>query len=149
MKKMFLAFATSLLVSAAFAQDLKQEVFSNQKGAINGYDPVAYFTENKPMKGNHSLSFKWNNATWYFASKGNLESFKANPEKYAPQFGGYCAYGLSQGKKAPTDPAAFTIVDDKLYLNYNATVKQMWLKDEKNYIMMANNNWPNLKDKAE
>lgn len=136
-----------LLTAQIFAQSLKPEVFSSTKGAINGYDPVAYFTNGKPVKGDSHFSLKWKEATWYFSSQMNLESFKNDPEKYAPQFGGYCAYGLSQGHKAPTEPDAFTIVDGKLYLNYNKDVKKKWLGDQSNYIMQANHNWPELKNK--
>ena len=73
--------------------------------------------------------------------------YKASPEKYAPQYGGYCAYGLADGHKAPTDPTAWTISDGKLYLNYNKDVQTSWLKDKNNYIIVANKKWPGLKDK--
>ena len=99
------------------------------------------------MKGNENLGYQWNEATWLFSSKANLDSFKLNPQKYAPQFGGYCAYGVSENHKAPTDPEAWTIVNDKLYLNYNPKVQTYWNKDRDKRIADANKNWLLLKDK--
>jgi YHS domain-containing protein len=127
----------------AFAQS--SEVFTTDEGAIHGYDPVAYFKEGKPLKGKKEFSILWNGAQWSFSSKGNLETFKANPEKYAPQYGGYCAYGTSEGHKASTQPDAFTIVNDKLYLNYNKDVKAEWSKNQKERINKADENWPTVK----
>jgi YHS domain-containing protein len=118
---------------AAYSQT-KPEYFITDKGAINGYDPVAYFEENKPVKGNEKISLKWKEAEWYFASQKNLELFKANPEKYAPQYGGYCAFGMSRGYKANTLPEAWTIADGKLYLNYNLDVRTEWSKKQKEFI---------------
>ena len=135
-----------LLCVNAVAQ--KSETFVQSGNAIRGYDPVAYFTESKPVKGNEKLAYKWNNANWYFSSQQNLDLFKANPEKYAPQYGGYCAYGLSNGYKAPTDADAWTIENGKLYLNYNTEVREMWNKEKKERIDKANKNWPQVKDKG-
>lgn len=115
--------------------------------AIRGYDPVAYFNQGKPVKGNEKLVYSWNNASWYFSSKENLDLFKANPIKYAPQYGGYCAYGLSEGHKAPTDADAWTIENGKLYLNYNTDVRKMWSKEKKERIEKADKNWTEIKDK--
>lgn len=126
----------------------KSEIFIQSGKAIRGYDPVAYFTESKPVKGNEQLVYKWNNANWYFSSQENLDRFKANPEKYAPQYGGYCAYGLSNGYKAPTDADAWTIENGKLYLNYNTEVRDMWNKDRKERVEKADKNWPQVKDKG-
>ncbi|MFN8306801.1 MAG: YHS domain-containing (seleno)protein [Ferruginibacter sp.] len=125
----------------------KSEVFIKDGAAIRGYDPVAYFKEAKPVRGNENLGYQWNEATWLFSSKANLDSFKLNPQKYAPQFGGYCAYGVSENHKAPTDPEAWTIVNDKLYLNYNPKVQTYWNKDRDKRIADANKNWLLLKDK--
>ncbi|MBC8151587.1 MAG: YHS domain protein [Bacteroidetes bacterium] len=155
MKTNLIQFAAVLLLitSAAFAQQSPGRgagVFAPEHQAIRGYDPVAYFTASKPVKGLKNLTYDWKDVTWSFASQANLDAFKANPGKYAPQYGGYCAYGLSEGHKAPTDPDAFTIVDDKLYLNYNPKVKTMWGKDRDSRIKKANENWPTVKDaKAE
>ena len=137
---LFVVSATSL-----FAQ--KSEVFKPSDQAIRGYDPVAYFTAGKPVKGDQKLVLHWKDADWHFASKENLNSFAKNPEKYAPAYGGYCAYGMSEGHKAPTDPDAWTIVDGKLYLNYSVDVRTKWRENENERIDKANKNWPQLKDK--
>ncbi|MEO6315738.1 MAG: YHS domain-containing (seleno)protein [Chitinophagaceae bacterium] len=140
----------SWLLIAGFTTSFAQQsaVFSSAaEGAIHGYDPVAYFKESKAVKGDKKYSFTWNTATWYFANPENLEAFKATPEKFAPQYGGYCAYGLADGHKAPTDPEAWLIADGKLYLNYNKNVQAMWKKKQSAYIETADKNWPTLKDK--
>lgn len=125
----------------------KSPVYVTNNIAINGYDAVAYFKEHKPVKGTKNYLFEENGVNWYFSSQANLDSFKTNPEKFMPQFGGYCAYGLSQGHKAPTDPDAWTIVDDKLYLNYNKDVQKLWKQNQSELIKTAENKWPELKDK--
>ena len=136
----FLMMTVSLLAQ-------KSEVFKTDEGAIKGYDPVAYFKDAKPVKGYKKFAYMWKDADWYFASQQNLDLFKSNPEKYAPQYGGYCAYGTAAGHKASTEPQTWTIVDNKLYLNYNNEVKSMWIKDKPGYIKKANENWPTIKDK--
>ena len=146
MKKVVLAMSFLLFGSmAVFAQ--KSSVFNPPEGAIHGFDPVAYFKESKPVKGNKLYTYAWNSATWYFTNQQNLDTFKANPERFAPQYGGYCAYGLADGHKAPTDPQAWLIADGKLYLNYNKEVQGMWKKKQAEYIQKADKNWPALKDK--
>jgi YHS domain-containing protein len=125
------------------------QYFNTSGVAIHGYDPVAYFTENKPVEGMKQFAYSWQGTEWRFKSQQNLDAFKTNPEKYAPQFGGYCAYGVSEDHKSPTEPDAFTILNDKLYLNYNTKVKEMWIKDTKGRIEKAEMNWPALKDKKE
>lgn len=146
MKKLVLVAAMALFVSAQLKAQ-KAEVFSASSQAIRGYDPVAYFTEGKPVKGNKEFSYQWNDANWYFSSKADLDSFKKNPEKYAPQYGGYCAYGCSEGHKAPTDPNAWTIIDGKLYFNYSLKVKELWVKNTGERIAQADKIWPTIKDK--
>ena len=125
------------------------EIFSNKKGAINGYDAVAYFKESKPVKGDTQFNYQWKDANWYFSNKENLETFKADPDKYIPQYGGYCAYGTSEGHKATTEPDAWTIADGKLYLNYNKDVKVEWNKNQSELIKKADKNWIELKGKKE
>lgn len=120
------------------------KVFSTTDGAIRGYDPVAFFVEQKPVKGKKDFSFEWNEATWYFSSQENLAAFKADPAKYAPQYGGYCAFGTAEGHKAPTDTDTWTLLDGKLYFNYNKNVQRDWLKDTNGYIEKADKNWPSL-----
>ena len=146
MKKVILVTAF-LMAGAAVLFAQKSEVFSPSDKAIRGYDPVAYFTEGKAVKGNENLTYHWHDADWYFSSTQNLNSFSKNPDKYVPQYGGYCAYGLSEGHKAPTDPDAWTIVDGKLYLNYSKDVRTKWRENEKERIQKADKNWPQLKDK--
>lgn len=142
-------FALSVLVCLLFSScaNRQPEIFSDSSSAINGYDPVAYFTDQKPVKGNPDFSYQWKDANWIFSSQQNLELFKKNPEQYAPQYGGYCAYGCSKGKKATTDPNAWTIVDGKLYLNHSAEVKDLWMKQQKENIEIADKQWPEIKDK--
>lgn len=147
MKKVFLVVAVAVMASVQLKAQ-KAEVFSTTFGAINGYDPVAFFKEGKPVKGNESFTYKWNDAEWHFSSKENLDSFSKNPEKYAPQYGGYCAYGCSEGHKAPTTPDTWTIIDGKLYFNYNLKVKELWSKNREERIEQANKNWPEIKDKG-
>ena len=105
--------------------------------AIQGYDTVAYFTAGKPVKGDDSLVHEWMGAKWKFSTAANLELFKANPEKYAPQYGGYCAYGVSQDNLVSIEPDKFKVQDGKLYLNYDADVQATWLKDTAGYVKQA------------
>lgn len=105
--------------------------------AILGYDAVAYFTQGKAVKGLDEHIWEWMGAKWKFASRANLEAFKTAPTKYAPQYGGYCAYGVSRGYLVKIDPEQFRIIDDKLYLNYDAEVQAEWLKDPAGYIRAA------------
>ena len=132
--------AALLLAGAALAQ--KAEVFSDGGAAIRGNDPVAYFTEGKPVKGKAEFSHQWKGATWRFASAANRERFAAAPEKYAPQYGGYCAYGVASGYAVKTEPDAWSVVEGKLYLNYDRNVQASWVKDIPGYIRKADANWP-------
>jgi YHS domain-containing protein len=143
MKKIPLLFILLISSVVLFAQ--QPIVFIADNAAINGYDAVAYFKEGKPVKGTKEFSASWSGATWLFATKENKEVFVADPEKYAPQFGGYCAYGTAQGHKAPTQPDAWTIVNDKLYLNYNKNVQKEWKQNQNAFIDKANKNWPEVK----
>jgi YHS domain-containing protein len=142
MKNLASTFILMLILNAAFGQ---QEVFSKLNEAIQGYDPVAYFKDSKAIKGKKELSYTWKGASWLFSSEQNLNDFKSNPEKFAPQFGGYCAYGVADGHKAPTSPDAWTIVDGKLYLNYDKGVRELWDKDRDAFVKKANANWPTVK----
>jgi YHS domain-containing protein len=140
--KMIMATITALLLVASTQA---QPVFSQNGKAIRGYDPVAYHIQKMPVAGADSLQHSWNGASWFFSSRENLDRFKANPAKYAPAYGGYCAYGVSENHLSPTDPLAFTIVRDTLYLNYNLKVRSLWLKDTTQRIQTANMYWPKLK----
>ena len=114
--------------------------------AIDGYDPVAYFEQGEPVEGSRSHTHEWQGATWRFANAENRDRFAAEPEKYAPQYGGYCAWAVSQGKTAGIDPDAWKIVDGKLYLNYNAKIQKRWEGDIPGNIAAADSNWPTLLD---
>jgi hypothetical protein len=139
----------SFLVFSLGCSLAQVDYYSDDNGlAINGYDPVAYFLEDKPVRGFSQFTFVWQQTEWRFKNQANLDAFKLSPEKFAPQFGGYCAYGTSENHKSPTEPAAFTIVDDKLYLNYSMKVKQLWLKDMRGHITKAEVNWVTLKEKT-
>ncbi len=124
----------------------KPEIFTgNSEGiAIRGYDPVGYFAEGKPVEGSTQYSTEWKGATWRFANAENLAAFESNPEKYAPKYGGYCAYAVSQGYTAKTEPEAWTIIDGKLYLNYSLGVKATFDSDQPGYIAQAEKNWPKV-----
>jgi len=123
-------------------------IFQSGGIAIHGYDPVAYFQDKKPVKGKKEYEHQWMGATWRFNSNENRDLFRANPEQYAPQYGGYCAYGMSSGYAAPTEANAWSVVDGKLYLNYNREVQKMWKKDIPGYILKADHNWPQIPKKA-
>jgi hypothetical protein len=114
--------------------------------AIKGYDPVAYFTAGKPVEGTKEFEFVWQDAKWRFSSAANRDAFKAAPEKFAPQYGGYCAWAVSQGYTANIDPSAWKIVEGKLYLNYSADVQKKWSADIPGFIKSANANWRKLKE---
>lgn len=126
-------------------QNYAQNQYLKNGVAVQGYDPVAYFESNKAIEGKSEINAEYNKAQYFFSSEANKSLFLKNPEKYAPQFGGYCAYGVSEDHTSPTDPKAFTIVDDKLYLNYNLKVKELWSKDREERIKKANVNWEKLK----
>lgn len=112
--------------------------------AIRGTDPVAYFTQGRPTAGRAEYTYSWNNVTWQFDSAENRDLFAANPEQYAPQYGGFCAWAVSEGYTAPIDPNAWRIVDDKLYLNYSRNIQRRWERDIPGNISKANANWPEL-----
>jgi YHS domain-containing protein len=112
--------------------------------AVSGYDPVAYFRVGKPVEGSGEFTTQWNGAEWRFANAQNLADFKESPEKYAPQYGGYCAWAVSQGYTASSDPEAWKIRDGKLYLNYSKSVQQTWAEDIPGNIAKANANWPKV-----
>jgi YHS domain-containing protein len=107
---------------------------------------VAYFTEGEPVEGSADHELEWNGATWRFASTANLAAFQADPEAFAPQFGGYCAWAVSQGYTASTDPTAWRVVDGKLYLNYSHNIQRRWEQDVPGNIAKGDANWPKVLD---
>jgi YHS domain-containing protein len=113
--------------------------------ALKGYDPVAYFTDGKPVRGKAEFSARHDGATYRFSSAANRDSFAAAPAKYAPQYGGYCAFGMAGGYKAPIEPDAWTVVDGKLYLNYNQSVRRQWSSDVPGYLRKADEHWPKFR----
>lgn len=110
--------------------------------AVDGHDVVAYFTRGEPVEGSAEHSTEWNGAEWRFASAEHLERFRADPERYAPAYGGFCAYAVAEGDTAAGDPQYWAIHDDRLYLNYNAEIQARWDADREAYIAAANDNWP-------
>ena len=112
--------------------------------AITGYDAVAYFTQSKPVKGEAQYHTEWMGVKWYFASAADAELFRSNPEKYAPQYGGNCAWAAAQGLLAHGNPLVWKIVDGKLYFNFNKPTQANWEKDAANFIKKADSHWPGL-----
>ena len=112
--------------------------------AINGYDSVAYFTENNPVKGQDAWTYEWKGAKWKFSSEKNLALFKKDPERDAPQYGGCCAYGVAKDSLVKIDPQQFTVLGGKLYLNYNAGIQKDGLKDRDGFITQANEKFAQL-----
>jgi YHS domain-containing protein len=113
--------------------------------ALKGYDAVAYFVDRKAVEGLPAFEYEWNGARWRFANATNRERFSKNPEGFAPQFGGYCAWAVSRNYTADTDPEAFDVVDGKLYLNYSKLVQLRWKVDRSENIRKADRNWPRLR----
>lgn len=112
--------------------------------ALGGYDAVAYFTDGTPTEGAVTISHHWNGANWLFSSAENRDQFAANPETYAPQFDGYCAYAAALGYIAPGDPTVWAVVDDRLYLNVHERAAELWQQDRDANIASAEENWPRL-----
>ena len=139
---------TVVLVLAAGAALAAQKVNTSFTGlAIDGYDPVAYFTEHKPVKGRSEFTHEHGGATYRYASAANRDLFVKDPRKYSPQFGAFCAYAVSRGYTADTDPLAWKVVDGKLYLNYNAGAQKKWEEDVAGNIEKGHANWPALSRK--
>lgn len=134
-----------LFVSAfGYSQDLVYTSYFSDK-ALKGYDTVAYFTENKPVIGDSKFVSEYKGANWYFSSAENLALFEQNPEKSAPQYGGYCAWAVAEKRAfAPADPHQWAVVNGKLYLNYDADIKSKWDKDPSGFIEKADKVWPKL-----
>ena len=136
--------ATAVPADARFSTSRAAEIYTGLVAdtAVGGYDPVAYFTAGKAIPGSVDITLQHDGVMWRFASESNRDAFAADPARYAPQFGGYCAFAIAQGSIAKGDPEAWSIVDGKLYLNYDARIKATWLKDAKNLIAKGEKNWP-------
>lgn len=115
--------------------------------AVRGYDVVSFFAENAAIQGKPQIEYVWNGAKWLFSTEENLEKFRAEPERYAPQFGGYCSYAVSHGYTADGDPATWKVVDGKLYLNYNQKAKEAWEKEQEKFIKDGEHNWQEFQSK--
>ena len=144
MLKLRIVILLSLFLSASVAHALDPVYKTSSGKGAGGYDVVAYFDQDQPVKGDASYQTTWKGADWLFSSAENLKKFTANPEKYAPQFGGYCAWAVSQNYTARGSPKHWNIVDGKLYLNYNGSVKLTWQRNARKNIVSGNQNWPNL-----
>lgn len=147
-KLLFAALSLSIVTvagpSAAVAATAPVYTGTFNNTAVSGYDTVAYFTQGKPVEGSTAYKINYKGAEWRFASAANLAKFKANPAAFAPQYGGYCAWAVSQGYTASGDPTVWKIVGGKLYLNYNQEIGQKWSKNIAGFIKAGNANWPRI-----
>lgn len=139
-------------VAAALGSCSRSEGFetvnaSSEGFALRGYDAVAYFAVDNAVKGDRKYEYAWNGVRWLFSSEENMRKFQTDPEAYAPQFGGYCSYAVSEGYTADGDPEAWKIVDGKLYLNYNKQVREKWAENQSERIDKGNKNWQGFKTK--
>lgn len=143
-------FLSLVLAASVVAGASAQAVNTASDGlALGGYDPVAYQTEQQARKGTPEFTATHEGATYRFATAANREAFVADPARYVPAYGGFCAYGMSRGYRAKIDPEAFTVVDGRLYVNYSRGVRDRWSKDIAGYIAKADSNWTHLKDRRE
>ncbi len=148
LKKSFFSFLLWGLSLALFAQNNPKTLLDlNSKGVIlNGYDPVAFFADNKPLVGNPQYQTNYEGAIYYFTNQAHLDSFKTNPDKFKPQFGGYCAYAVSLGRTAPIDVNTFSIVEGRLVLQHNQRAVDGWNKDAPGNLKLADQYWPEVVD---
>ena len=145
--KKWLLIGVLLLAASAFA-GTKSLINVDKDGVgIKGYDPVAYFTQNQPVKGNPQYQSTHNGVKYYFASQQNKAAFDANPSKYEPQFGGFCAYAASQNHTAPIEVDAFQIVNGRLLLQYDTSIQKKFNKDTQGNLKQADANWPGIVEK--
>ncbi len=145
MKRLTMTFYLLLGSQLAIAADAVYTPFFSDL-AVGGYDPVAYFQEHRAVKGNKQFKLKYQGATWRFSSLENQRRFAAAPEKYAPQYGGYCAWAIGHGDTAKGDPRFWTIDNGRLYLNYDQNIQNQWLKNKPHWIQQADQNWPEIID---
>lgn len=146
-RRFFLTATVAAPMAAAFAAPVTAQepaFYSDGTAAIRGADPVAYFTQGRPVIGSEEFAAQWNDTTWHFASAENRDTFLADPEAFAPQYGGYCAWAVSQGYTASVVPEAWEIVDGKLYLNYSPRIQRRWARDIPGNIAAGDANWPQV-----
>lgn len=134
----------ALMLAARPAWAAEPPIYADGGIAINGYDPVGYFDAARPVEGDPAITHDWMGATWQFASAGTRDRFVADPEAFAPQYGGYCAYAVSRGYTATTSPNAWTVHEGKLYLNFNRVVRGLWARDIPGNIAKGDANWPQV-----
>ncbi|KJS03547.1 MAG: hypothetical protein VR65_00890 [Desulfobulbaceae bacterium BRH_c16a] len=147
---LFTSFLVALLLSDGFGTDSTAAGEAGGKDiAIRGYDPVAYFKAGEAKKGDPSHSFSWHNLTWHFQNEAHRQLFQANPEKYAPQYDGYCAWAMTEARKAETDPEVWKVVDGKLYLNCSMAAYEKWSRDIPGNIRKADENWAKFHEQFE
>jgi len=132
------------LLFALVAPAAAQPVFQADGHAIRGHDPVAYHLLGRPAPGDARFTHRWGGATWRFISAAHRDAFAAEPERYAPAYGGFCAWAVSEGYTAPIDPQAWAILDGRLYLNYSRSIHRRWQADIPGRIARADRNWPRL-----
>ncbi len=148
MRKILLLLPLLLMSSIPAFTQTKTLINLDRNGiAIQGYDPVAFFTQGRPVQGRPEFESKYNGARYLFASAEDKATFEANPTKYEPQFGGFCAYGASQGHKAPVKIEAFQIVNGRLLMQYDLSVKKQFNKDQQGNLQKADKNWPSIVEK--
>ena len=144
-RRFLFVLAALTVTAAAIGAD---PVHRDRRGvALGGYDPVAYFTAGQPVKGDQAIARQHEGTTYYFASVANRDAFAKEPARYLPQYGGFCAWAVSRGYTAPTDPLAWKIVDGRLFLNYSRDVQQKWQGDAPGNIRKGDANWPALRVK--
>lgn len=131
-------------VAMATVAPAVEPVYGKDGLGLSGYDAVAYFSESKAVPGSPQFEHRWAGVRWRFASAAHLQAFAAAPEKFAPQYGGYCAYAVSKNQIAPADPEAWKVVDGKLYVNFDQKVRTLWEKDLPEAIPRADRNWPGV-----
>ena len=137
--------ALMLAAPAAVAEVKDPEIFTDMHGrALKGYDAVAYHLERKPVKGSEDFAYEWKDAVWLFSSAENRDRFIADPDRWAPQYGGYCAWGIAKDRVVGINPTIFRIFDDKLYLNLNMKVHKEWLGSHHGFIANADEKWPEI-----
>lgn len=146
LRRLWVIIGLTILCQAAIAAPAIETGLFNNK-AIYGYDTVAYFTLGKAVKGDEAFTTQWRGADWYFSNQQHLDLFLSDPEKYAPQYGGYCAYAMSDGRLVGIDEDAFTILDGKLYLNYSKSVMKEWNANAAEYIEQADALYPTVTEK--
>lgn len=147
-----MAIAVSVVLMAGSTKAAKPEIYVKDGGvfssgwtyALDGFDPVSYFTASGPEQGKDTFTYMWKGALWRFASRDNMDKFVERPESFAPQYGGYCAWAVAQGRTAPGDPAVWAIHHGKLYVNLNRSVKRKWDKNRDTLIAEADANWPGV-----